>query len=337
MNIPIDQIKALRATIELGAKGVTSLPLEEIPPALREVIEQGSREINSLVNVLILLENPGIAKELEDLTEQCGVNTSSTFNTPPPRPAFLERDIKNVSEGVLHPSDMELGEDWPVYTLKFKCNQCAAEWSFLSEIPSDNSGCPRGACGGFVASYHSESHSLNALKKEKQEFLKDEEEVVPGVGKTQTPDPKLTPKPPGELDPEIWKCNEPKADTLMPDPAGSANRQLAKQLAEEADKQLAEEAEPRESTPVEKLIDTVKLVFERYPHLRNRLPIAMLTYAEEAQEFLDYQVSRKFFMQVAALHELGYILIQRMDDNDVKEVVAEFSPKLNRIVEGKTD
>ena len=88
---------------------------------------------------------------------------------------------------------------------------------------------------------------------------------------------------------------------------------------------------------MEKLIDTVKLVFERYPHLRNRLPIAMLTYAEEAQEFLDYQVSRKFFMQVAALHELGYILIQRMDDNDVKEVVAEFSPKLNRIVEGKTD
>jgi hypothetical protein len=216
MNIPIDQIKALRKTIELGAKGVTSLPLEEITPALREVIEQGSREINSLVNVLILLENPGIAKELEDLTEQCGVNTSNTFNTPPPRPAFLERDIKNVSEGVLHPSDMELGEDWPVYTLKFKCNQCAAEWSFLSEIPSDNSGCPRGACGGFVASYHSESHSLNALKKEKQEFLKEEDEleeedeVVPGVGKTQTPDPKFTPKPPGELDPEVWKCNEPR-------------------------------------------------------------------------------------------------------------------------------
>jgi|8_EtaG_2_1085327.scaffolds.fasta_scaffold21614_2 hypothetical protein len=83
MNIPIEQIKALRATIELGAKGVTSLPLEEISPALREVIEQGAREINSLVNVLILLENPGIAKELDELTEQCGVNTSSTFNTPP--------------------------------------------------------------------------------------------------------------------------------------------------------------------------------------------------------------------------------------------------------------
>lgn len=179
MNISIDQIKALRATIELGAKGVTSLPLEEIAPALREVIEQGAREINSLVNVLILLENPGIAKELDDLTEQCGVNTSSTFNTPPP-------------------------------------------------------------------------------------------------------------EPPGELDPEVWKCNEPKADTPMPDPKREEMAQVVlTHIVPMLDQLEEDEDEPREPNPVEKLIDTVKMVFECYPHLRNRLPIAMLTYAEEAQDFLD--------------------------------------------------
>ena len=88
-------------------------------------------------------------------------------------------------------------------------------------------------------------------------------EAPPAPGKTQTPDPKFTPK----------STSDPTAELS---PAEFAD--LADQLEEE---------EPREATPVEKLIDTVKMVFERYPHLRNRLPIAMLTYAEEAQEFLD--------------------------------------------------
>jgi len=143
MNIPKEHIKLLRKDIELV-----------------------TQRLHRLGNILILAEK-------DELTEQCGVNTSNSFNTPPPRPAFLERDIKNVSEGVLHPSDMKLGEDWTVYTLKFKCNDCDTEWSFLSEIPSDNYECTNPPCGQIVASYHSESHSLNTLKKEKQEFFED--------------------------------------------------------------------------------------------------------------------------------------------------------------------
>tara|TARA_R100000742_G_C4270498_1_gene89210 strand:- start:906 stop:1517 length:612 start_codon:yes stop_codon:yes gene_type:complete len=52
-----------------------NIPIEQII-ALRENIEQGAKGINSLVNLLIIMEE-------DELTEQCGVNTSSTFNTPP--------------------------------------------------------------------------------------------------------------------------------------------------------------------------------------------------------------------------------------------------------------
>jgi len=201
MNIPIEQLIQLRETIEQGAKGLKSLPLGEVPAALHQLIGQASEGMNRVANILIVLEE-------DELTEQCGVNTSNSFNTPP--------------------------------------------------------------------------------------------EVVPGVGKTQTPDPKFTPKPPGELDPETWKCNE---------------------------------TEPRESTPMEKLIDTVKMVFERYPHLRNRLPIAMLTYAEEAQAFLDADT---------CLRERIKELEEELDgEKTVKTVLRELAKRLqadlNEERENKTD
>ena len=100
-----------------------NIPKEHIK-LLRKSTEEVTQGLNSLLNLLILMEE-------DKLTEQCGVNTSNSFNTPP------------MDDYVVKP---------------------------------------------FVF----------------------DEEVIPAPGKTQTPDPKFTPKPPGELDPETWKCNEPR-------------------------------------------------------------------------------------------------------------------------------
>jgi len=72
MNIPIEQLIELRKTIDSGLQGM-----------------------NSLHNILILMEQwrrdelksvDQLYKEVtseDELTEQCGVNTSNSFNTPP--------------------------------------------------------------------------------------------------------------------------------------------------------------------------------------------------------------------------------------------------------------
>jgi len=148
-----------------------------------EDVKQG---LNAMLNLLILSE--------DELTEQCGVNTSNTFNTPKP-------------PGELDP------ETW-------KC------------------------------------------------------EVVPGVGKTQTPDLQVVLN-----DPEIWECKELYGlDGSRTDDFADPTAELSPaEFADLEDAEMSEEAEPRKPTPVEKLIDAVLRV----------QAVGLVDMAKEAQAFLD--------------------------------------------------
>jgi len=266
MNIPKEHIKLLRGNIESVMQG-----------------------LNSLGNILIL------AEEEDELTEQCGVNTSNSFNTPP--------------------------------------------------------------MDDYVAKPFTEP------------------EVIPGVGKTQTPDPKFTPKSSGELDPETWKCNEP-------DDGGRHPQGIPHFAEETVNKRMAEkeqEPEPRKPTPVERLFDYISEAFTDehcqtrppndtknwYPNGMSQLcaPSHLHHLLDNAQDFLDNnarlltpgmrerqeQVNRELAKRVEELeekldlfrltttHELGHILLQRMHEDDIEEVVNELRAKLHNIVGDKTD
>ena len=108
---------------------------------------------------------------------------------------------------------------------------------------------------------------------------------------------------------------------------------LEKHIVPLLDQLEEDEEEPKEATPVEKLIDTVKMVFELYPHLRMRLPIAMLTYAEEAQEFLDADTCLR-----ERIKELeGELEGEKVVRTCMKELAKVYKEELDKVRENKTD